>query len=356
MIHTAVKSVFRMRKYGFKPSRVFEKRVLIAFLVLFSFVSVSLQAAPPVAVMQSRLLMGTQVDVLVRAENRAHGDIAVEACFKTMESLQTKFNVYDPKSEISVVNASAGTSWAVLDEDLFVVFAKALEISEDSDGAFDVTVRPLINLWSKARKAKSVPKEGEIRAALKLVGYKKLNFDRKKKRIRYEKPGMAVDLGGIAKGYVLAAGIDTLRKEGIKEALLNGGGDILTLGGKGDGPWKIGIQDPRNKGGVLGKLDVRDKAVMTSGDYERFYMYEGVRYHHILDPDTGYPARGLMSVTVVGEDGASADALATAVFVLGLEKGLRLIESRPGIEGAIIDEKGGRHVTSGLDGKIQWFE
>ena len=189
-----------------------------------------------------------------------------------------------------------------------------------------------------------------------IVGYKNLSLDRGNKRIRYRKPGMSVDLGGIAKGYVLDVGIDVLRKEGIKEALLNAGGDILTLGGKRDGPWEIGIQDPRKKGGLLGKLDVRDKAVMTSGDYERFYMHEGVRYHHILDPHTGYPARGLRSVTVVGEDGAVTDALATAVFVLGLKKGLRLIESRPGMEGAIIDDQGGRHVTPGLDGKIQWFE
>ena len=352
------RSFFGMRKRGFKPTGGFGKRILCAILVLFSFVVGAQQsvAAKPVTARQSRILMGTQVDVLVRAENRAHGDMALEACFTKMERLQAKFNVYDKKSAISVINASAETSWVDLDEDLYAVFEKALDIAEASGGAFDVTVRPLIEVWGKARKEKTVPAEEEIRSALIIVGYKNLSLDRGNKRIRYRKPGMSVDLGGIAKGYVLDVGIDVLRKEGIKEALLNAGGDILTLGGKRDGPWEIGIQDPRKKGGLLGKLDVRDKAVMTSGDYERFYMHEGVRYHHILDPHTGYPARGLRSVTVVGEDGAVTDALATAVFVLGLKKGLRLIESRPGMAGAIIDDQGGRHVTPGLDGKIQWFE
>ncbi|MBA7474563.1 FAD:protein FMN transferase [subsurface metagenome] len=216
----------------------------------------------------------------------------------------------------------------------------AMEIAEKSGGAFDPTILPLINLWNFDSGGELPPKE-EILAARKMVDYRLVNIDAQ--GAVELPPGFGFDLGGIAKGAVVDEIADYLKEEGYKDFLIDAGGDILVSGLKrGRESWSIGIRDPRGKEKLLGLLHLGGKgetrAVVTSGDYERYFEYEGKRYHHILDPHSGYPAGSSISVTVIAATCARADGLATAAFVLGPDQGLELLEELPGVEGMIIAE------------------
>jgi thiamine biosynthesis lipoprotein len=302
----------------------------------------------------SYLLFGTQVDLTVRGPSRAQAERGLEACFQEMKRIQTLMNVHAEDSEISRLNRDANEEWVKADPELYSLIQRALEISKASQGAFDCTVGPLVKIWRDARAKGLPPSIDEIKPQLNRVGYTYVALDPQGEKIRFLKKGMSLDLGGIAKGYALDAGKKALLREGIRQALLNAGGDVLALGGKGRLPWKVGIQDPRDRDSIMGILEVRDEAVVTSGDYERFFMHDGHRYHHILDPITGYPAERSMSVTVVGPRAEEADALATAAFVMGARDGLALIENTPGFEGLIMDHNGGRHLTPGFQDRVKW--
>jgi thiamine biosynthesis lipoprotein len=180
------------------------------------------------------------------------------------------------------------------------------------------------------------------------VGLDRIEIDSATGTVRLSEPGMALDLGGIAKGYALDRARLVIENFGVKAALVNAGGDILAVGEKAPGkPWRVGVQDPRRGNAMVAVASVKDKIVVTSGDYERFFVKNGKRYHHILDPRTGYPATGLRSVTIVATDGLTADALATAVLVLGPDEGLKLVESIQGIEALLIDSAGRVRLSSG---------
>lgn len=304
---------------------------------------------------ETRLLMGTQVDVTVLVSDHEQGDRGLRACFGEMERIQALMNIYSEGSQISKLNRLARQQWVVPHPEVFWLVQRSLESSRASDGAFDISVGPLVRIWREARRRGVPPSTLEVQAALAHVGYTTIDVDPKGQRLRFLNEGMSLDLGGIAKGYALDKGAEALRREGIQQALLNAGGDILALGGKGKDPWIIGIRDPRDPNGLLGSLEARDVAVITSGDYERFFVYEGKRYHHILDPRTGFPSRGCRSVTVVGPRATEADALATAAFVMGPSSGLALLEHRPGVEGIVVDERGRKSLTSGLEGKVKWL-
>jgi thiamine biosynthesis lipoprotein len=308
-----------------------------------------------IQIQESRILMGTQVDVLVRAKDRRAAERGLRQCFKEMERIQKLMDVHQPESQLSQLNRWAGDFWVAPHRDILYVIQRSLETSRLTEGAFDVTMGPLIALWREARKAGVPPSQDSVRHALGHVGYSFLEVDTRGGRIRFRRKGMSLDLGGIAKGFALDRAAAALREEGIEQALLNAGGDVVALGGKGDRPWTIGIRDPRDPKGLMGTLKVRGMAVMTSGDYERFFLHQGRRYHHILDPRTGYPARGCISVTVVGPDATRADALATAAFVLGPRRGLALLEMVAGIEGIVVDEEERTFISSGLKGKVDWM-
>lgn len=307
-----------------------------------------------VQVQQSYLLFGTQVDLTVRTKNHDQAARALAACFQEMKRIQSLMSVHDEGSQLSQLNRSANQGWVTSDPDIFQLIERSLAISKASQGAFDITVGSLLEIWRLARQRGSPPSEDEIHAEMRYVGYSALEVDPQDKRVRFHKKGMSLDLGGIAKGYALDRGKEALLREGVQQALLNAGGDILLVGGKGAVPWEIGIRDPRDQSDLLGTLELRDRAVVTSGDYERVFMHNGERYHHILDPRTGYPSKGCSSVTVVGPQATEADAIATAAFVLGPEKGLAFLEKTADIDGIIIDSEGRKHVTSGLRGKVKW--
>jgi thiamine biosynthesis lipoprotein len=231
------------------------------------------------------------------------------------------------------------------------VIKKAQEISELSEGGFDITVGPLTELWRKARKEKIFPSIEEVKEKLGLVNFKNIETDQEGK-VFLKKKGMAIDLGGIAKGYAVDRAFELLKSLGYRNLIINAGGDLRVGGLKIDQPWSIGIQHPRESQKILARISVSDMAVATSGDYEKFFLYQGKRYHHIFSPKDGFPTDDCQSVTVICKEGMIADALATAVFVLGPEKGYTLCQKLEGVDCLIVDQEGKIIISPGLKDRI----
>jgi thiamine biosynthesis lipoprotein len=225
------------------------------------------------------------------------------------------------------------------------VVRHALDVSRKTGGAFDVTVSPLIELWGFYSGSTRLPDEAEIRACLEKVGYPYLHIQ--DGRLEKRRPDVRIDLGAIAKGYNIGEAVKVLREQGVTSALVDAGGDVYALGKKGRQFWHVGIKGPREKK-VLGYVDAENLAVVGSGDYERYFTVNEKRYHHIFDPRTGYPSEALSSITLIGPDPMAADAWATALFVLGPEKGLATVEGIPGLEVLMVTAGGDMILSSGL--------
>jgi len=269
----------------------------------------------------NRVLMGTFVEV-ASADKRAP-----EIVFAEIRRIEALLSKYKPESEISRLNK---TGKIQASPETFYVIKKAKEFWQASGGAFDITVGPLVDLWGFTEKKYRLPDKESIAAALKLVGSDKIILNEENYMIEFKTQGMKVDLGAIAKGYVLDCASAKLKESGIKSCLINLGGQVYALGQKSARPWKMAIRDSRGKG-FKKYLELEDKSIATSGDYEQYFIRAGSRYAHILDPKTGYPAEsGIVSVTVSAPSGLIADALSTAIFVLGKEKGSVLAKEFPG--------------------------
>jgi thiamine biosynthesis lipoprotein len=292
--------------------------------------------------------MGTVVQQTVWGGNARQAAAAVQ---REIRRLQSLLSVYSSGSDVAGLNKMAGKGPVTLHPDTVRVLSRALEISSLSDGAFDITAGPLIKAWA-VTSGNPVPPSGSAISSLRdLVSYRDLHVDGPGRSAYLAKPGQMVDLGGIGKGFAGDKAASVYRRHGIESALLDLGGNIVAVGSRPDGsPWNVGIQDPAGaRGECLGVLQVRNRSVVTSGDYERYFEAGGRRYHHIIDPATGYPASsGLSSVTVVGDDSMTADGLSTAVFVLGAEKGLRLIAQVRGAEAVLVTSAREVIVTDGL--------
>ncbi|SFG34710.1 thiamine biosynthesis lipoprotein [Desulfotomaculum arcticum] len=293
--------------------------------------------------------MGTVVTV------KAYGQKAQRAAdegMKRIKDLQDKMTSHAPDGEIHQLNASAGNgAWVPLSSDSIYVLKTALKYAQLSQGSFDVTIGPLVQSWGSFTQNPQIPSPTELDRINKLINYRDMEINEKEKTARLKKTGQMVDLGGIAKGYAGDEVIKIFKAYGIESAFVNLGGNVVVLGEKPDGsPWNVGIQNPgAQDGGCIGVLEIKDKAVVTSGDYERYFEEGGVRYHHILDPQTGYPSKsGLISVTIVAETSIDADALSTAAFVLGLAEGLELVQSLEGVEAIFITGDRQVHITPGL--------
>jgi len=294
------------------------------------------------------MYMGTIITVKAYGKN---ADKAADKVFKRISELEEILTVNDTGSEIDDLNDMAGIVEVKLSSDSLYVLNKAKEYAELSEGAFDVTIGPLVKAWNIGTDNPRVPLKDEIDELLKLVDFRDLKIDNANHTAYLARRGQMVDLGGIAKGYAGDEAIKVLKENGIESALVNLGGNVVVLGSKPDGNlWTVGIQNPREAAGkYLGTISVRDKAVVSSGDYERYFMKDGVRYHHILDPRTGYPAdSGLISTTIIADSAIDADALSTSVFVLGLENGMKLVESLDGVEAVFVTEDKKVYVTEGL--------
>lgn len=278
----------------------------------------------------NRVMMGTFVEV------KSPDKDAAGIVFKELKRIEDLLSKYKEDSEVSKLNTRGNLK---VSSDTFYIIKKSLEFYKLSNGAFDITVAPLVSLWGFTDKKYSVPTQDEIREALKFVGSDKIILQDKDNVVKFSISGMKIDLGAIAKGYASDCAVAKLKEAGIKSCLVNVGGQIYCLGNKFNKPWKIAVKSPRRKG-FNSQLELENKAVATSGDYEQYFIKDKKRYSHILNPKTGYPSdSGILSVTVVAPDGLTADALGTAIFVLGRDKGMELARKFSDVTLKIIEKK-----------------
>lgn len=259
-------------------------------------------------------------------------------------------------SDLYQVNAEAGRTAVHVSQGTFDVVKMAVRYAKETDGLLDPSIGPLINLWNIGHEHAKVPDKAQLEAARRLTDYRRITFDEAQRTIKLERPGMVLDLGSIGKGYAADQVSLYLREHGLDSALINlGGSSIVAVGAKpGGANWNVGLQDPdQSRGSQLGTIRINDETIDSSGVYERFFMQGGVRYHHILDPRTGYPTQnGLKSITIVSERATDADALSTAAFVMGLEDGMAYIERQPGVEAFFVTDDNVIHATQGLRDRI----
>ena len=293
-------------------------------------------------------------------KQRIYGNNAEEVSKKVMDrirKIEDDMTVNKPGGEIDRLNASAGSDFVELSQDTIKVLEKAKEYSQISNGAFDVMVGPLVKEWDVFSENPTIPSMERLETLLGLVNYEDITIDKNLSKVKLEKRGQRVDLGGIAKGFAADEAIEIYKEHNIKSAFIDIGGNIALLGSKPDGsPWKVGIRNPRGSEiSYIGIVSVKDKAVVSSGDYQRYFEKDGVRYHHIIHPKTGYPAdSGLISTTVITELSIDADALSTATFVLGLEQGMQLVERLDGVEAIFITKDKKIYTTEGLSNTFRF--
>ena len=300
-----------------------------------------------------QVAMGTVIEITLIGDDEGAANKAVLQAFQEIKRIETLMSPWLDSSDVIRINRSAGEGWAKVSSETLEVIKKAQEISELSEGSFDITVGPLTQLWRIAREKGIPPSTKDVKEKLDLVNFRDVSINREGK-VFLKKKGMAVDLGGIAKGYAVDRTFELLRSLGYKNLIVNAGGDLRVGGTKNNQPWSIGIQDPRVSQKIMAKVLVSDTAVATSGDYEKFFIHQDKRYHHIFNPKDGFPTEGCQSVTVVCKDGITADALATAVFVLGPEKGYALCQRLEGVECLIVDKEGKIKFSPGLKGRISF--
>ncbi|WP_234121858.1 FAD:protein FMN transferase [Clostridium hydrogenum] len=302
------------------------------------------------------ICMGTNIIQKVYGENANKALLEVEC---KMRQIEDSMSFFKESSEIGRLNNSAGIKEVQLSEEVLYVLKAAKHFSEKSNGSFDVTAAPLIEAWGVFTRNERIPCNDEINEKLKLINYRDLEINEDKKTAKLLRRGQKVDLGAIAKGYAADAAIEIYKKNCVDGAFINLGGNVLVYGEKPDkSPWGIGIQNPLLKRGeIVGIVNVKNKSVVTSGDYVRFFEKGNVRYHHILDPKTGYPSNsGISSVTVISENSMESDALSTAAFVLGIYKGLELIENTLNAEAIFITDTKEIYVTEGIKEDFYFIE
>jgi thiamine biosynthesis lipoprotein len=317
--------------------------LLPASLLALAWAAGSLREAP--IQRSTRLLMGTVVEVTVAGcEDATKANEAIDAAFAEIARIEDKFSAFKETSVVRRINSlRAGEALDIDDETLYVIDA-AIAYHKMTEGAFDITVKPLVDLWGFSTHRNVVPATDQIAAALRTVGAENIVLDRVAKRLGFLKDGVRIDLGGIAKGYASDRAIEILKAHGIRNAIVNSGGDMYCLGRRAPGRlWKVGIQHPRVRGRLIGELSIENAAVDTSGDYEKFFQVGGKRFCHIIDPKTGMPAGSdPSSVTVIAPSAMEADALATACMVLGQERARKVMERFKGVEWLMTRESGAK--------------
>ncbi|HSW35367.1 MAG TPA: FAD:protein FMN transferase [Candidatus Limnocylindrales bacterium] len=337
--------------------KVFNVRyiILVAALILpFVFLFYPRTADPANIFTYHYMLMDTTVEIRFQAVDSRSAEEIKDKVIGEMERLENLFSRTIKDSEISSINNSAGLRPVQVSTEVLHVVEKSLSYAQLSGGAFDPTVAPLVDLWGFLGQEFRVPTAHEIETALTLVDYQLVEVDATAETVYLPLAGMSLELGGIAKGYIIDRALAVLVQAGVQDAFLNAGGDIGLLGSRPDGsPWRIGVRHPRDNREIVAVVPVRDKAVTTSGDYQRFFEENNIRYHHLLDPFTGLPARSLASVTIIAPTALESDALSTAVFILGPEEGMALIERLPNVEAILVTPDLEILISSGLEGVAQ---
>jgi len=301
----------------------------------------------------TRTSLHTITSMTVVTSNEQQAQQAIDAAYRELERLGQMLNFYADDSEVTAINKNAGIRPVRVSPETFEVIRQAVFASENTDGAFDATVGPLVKLWDFKRGI--IPDKDAIEELLEQVGYKNIVLDASAQTVYLKEEGAQIDLGGILKGYAADKASLVLQKHGLSSGIVTIGGEVRAFGNKPDGtPWIVGIQNPRQKGPndeVIATIALSNRSVSTSGDYIKFFEKDGVRYHHILNPKTGYPAEQCGSVTVIANDGVTADGF-SKIFVLGPEKGLK-IAKKVGFDAIFIDCNGKISMSEGLQDKIR---
>ncbi len=327
---------------------------IISVMVILGLLYLAFSQERKLAVSEeTRFFMDTAVTVRVFA---ADAEEIIDATFTAMKEVAQKADRFDPESEVSKINDPGGEPVQVSPE-IFQIIESSLKWAQESQGVFDITIGSLVDVWGFSVQDPVVPSQKEIAAALDVVDYEEVEVCPAGKTVKVPQ-GFTLDLGGVAKGFVVDRGMEVLKDLGIEAAYINAGGDIRVLGPKPDGsPWRIGIRDPRvsENSSILEEYIVQmaTGSIVTSGDYERYFSYDSQRYHHLLDPRTGYPASVLRSVSVVGPSAVEADIFSTLIFVLGNEAGREFIEKVPDYEALMVTVEGEIVVSSGFNNYLE---
>ena len=314
---------------------------------------------------KAALSMGTVFETTIYAPDKYIAEKTFNDVFQEINRLDYLMSNYKKESVLSELNNNASAGPVDCNKELSNIIEQSIQYSEITEGAFDITIGPLMKKWGFFKKQGRIPGKEELESVLKSVSYKNIIIEEKAikslaknpitvKKVSFKNTGTQIDLGGIGKGYAVDRVTSVLKQNGINSALINFAGNIYTFGTPpGKDSWVIGLQHPRESEGLLGTFEIKDKAVSTSGDYEKFFTIEGKRYSHIIDPRTGNPVTGIVSVTIVTDNATRADALSTGVFVLGKEKGMALIEKLPDVEGIIIYENANSKLSTKTSSGMQ---
>ena len=291
-------------------------------------------------------IMGTAISVELWSDERAAGEAAITAVMDEMHRIDRTMSPHKADSELSIINRDAASKAVPVSAEMARLIVRANEFAELSGGAFDITYAAVGQLYDYRQRIR--PSEAELAAARAAVGWRHLVLDTQAGTVRFARPGVRIDLGGFAKGHAVDNAVAILRRRGIAHAMVSAGGDSRVMGDRRGRPWSIGVRDPRRPGKVVAMLPLEDVSISTSGDYERYFDADGVRFHHLIDPSTGKSPSEIQSVTILADDGLTSEALSKIVFVLGVARGMALVESQQGVDAVVVDAAGALHFSSGL--------
>ena len=316
-------------------------------LILAGLLAASI--VPAATIKDARSRMGSDFEITAVHAQEAAARSAIDAAWAEIDRIEAMISSWREDSETSEVNRNAGIRPVQVSPELFRLIRRAIKVSELTHGAFDITFAAAGDLWDFRADDPEVPSEEAIETVLRSVGYRKIHLDDEGQTVFLENRGARIGFGAIGKGYAANRAVFVLKEHGVRGGLVSAGGDLVAFGRREDGePWSIAIAHPRDRKRVLARIPLTEQAVVTSGDYEQYFIHEGRRYAHIIDPRTGWPASGLQAVTVICPDAELADALATATFVLGIEEGLALVERMEGVDALFVTETGEVRSTSNI--------
>ena len=314
-------------------------------LVIVFFVAITSQTSAEWQT-ENAAIMGTTIRMEVWHPDQEIRQKGIAQVLEEMEHVNRLMSPYIEQSQLSKINKYAHEGPIKVDQELFALIQKSLEVSKLTQGAFDITYASVGHLYNYRKKIK--PTEKEIKQAADLIDYNNIILDKQEQTVFFIKRGVKIDLGGIAKGFAVDQAIHSLVELEIEHALISAGGDTRILGDRLGRPWLVGIRNPKNPDDVIVMLPLQNEALSTSGDYERFFIEDGIKYHHIINPSTGKSASELRSASIIGVDATTTDALSTSVFILGIKAGLQLLDELDGIEGVLVDLSGKLYYSKGL--------
>lgn len=329
----------------------------IVFMTVLSLIVIMVSGCQTKTVKNEEPVTKTKLafDTICSITTYGNSDQVFDQCFNKITEIEKKMSVDLVDSEVSEINQNAGINPVVVSDDTYQVISAGKKYSEMTLGNFDITVGPLVRLWGINKPDQKIPSEEEVRTTLQKINYNNVVLNDAERSVFLTEKGMSLDLGGIAKGYAGDAIAEIMKKNGVEHAIIDLGGNLVVIGSKPDGTdWGVGIQTPfKPNGEYFAVLHVYDKAIVTSGIYQRYFEENGKIYHHIMDTHTGYPVNnGLVSVTIICKKSMDADALAKA-FTMGLDKGIQLIENKKDADAIFVTDQKEVYITQGLKGLLK---